>query len=150
MADIRALLITDHVDSTALASALGDAASSALGAAHDRVARELLQTWHGQEIDRTDGLFLLFRTPRDAVAYALDYHAAMAGLEPPIRARAGIHVGPVIERATDAAHVARGAKPIEIDGIAKPIAARVTGLARPGQTLLTAAARDALGAVPWP
>ena len=146
---IRALLFTDHVDSTALASTLGDAASSLLSSAHDRAARDLLATWRGQEIDRTDGLFLLFRMPSDAVGYAIDYHAAMARLDPPLRARVGIHVGPVIERATDAADVARGAKPIEIDGIAKPIAARVTAIAGAGQTLVTGDARDALGPVPW-
>src|SRR5205085_10140911 len=40
--------------------------------------------------------------------------------------------------------VARGAKPIEVEGIAKPLAARVMSLARGGQTLLTEAARAAL------
>src|SRR4051812_13711022 len=149
MPDIRALLLTDIVDSTATASALGDVASSAQGSAHDRMARDLLATWRGHEIDRTDGMFLLFRSPSDAAGYALDYHAGVARLDPPVRARAGIHVGPVIERAIDAADVARGAKPLEIDGIAKPIAARVTAIARAGQTLLTADARDALGPVPW-
>ena len=149
MADIRTLLLTDIVDSTATASALGDAASSVQGIAHDRMARDLLATWHGHEIDRTDGMFLLFRSPSDAAGYAIDYHAGLARLDPPLRARAGIHVGPVIERAIAPHDVARGAKPVEIDGIAKPIAARVTAIARAGQTLLTADARDALGNVPW-
>ena len=149
MADIRTLLLTDIVDSTATASALGDAASAAQGIAHDRMARDLLATWHGHEIDRTDGMFLLFRSAADAAGYAIDYHAGLARLDPPLRARAGIHVGPVIERAIAPHDVARGAKPIEIDGIAKPIAARVTAIARAGQTLITADARDALGPVPW-
>jgi len=149
MADIRTLLLTDIVDSTATASALGDAASSLQGTAHDRMARDLLATWRGREIDRTDGMFLLFGLPSDAAGYAIDYHAGLARLDPPLRARAGIHVGSVIERATAAEDVARGAKPLEIDGIAKPIAARVTAVARAGQTLLTADARDALGPVPW-
>src|SRR5690349_5876726 len=126
MPDFRALLLTDFVDSTALTSALGDAASSALGSAHDRVARDLLRARDGLEIDRTDGLFLVFRSADDAVGYAIDYHAALARLDPPIRARVGIHVGAVIERPIAASDVARGAKPLEIDGIAKPIAARVT------------------------
>ena len=41
--------------------------------------------------------------------------------------------------------MAHGAKPLEVEGIAKPIAARVMSLALGGQTLLTAEARAALG-----
>jgi hypothetical protein len=41
--------------------------------------------------------------------------------------------------------VARGAKPLEVDGLAKPTAARVMSLARGGQTLLTPEAREDLG-----
>jgi len=42
MTDIRALLLTDVVDSTRLAEKLGDAAMADVWAAHDRVARDLL------------------------------------------------------------------------------------------------------------
>src|SRR5205814_10729267 len=45
-----------------------------------------------------------------------------------------------------ASDVALGAKPLEVDGLAKPIAARVMSVAQGGQTLLTAEARAALGA----
>ena len=48
-------------------------------------------------------------------------------------------------RENDPDEVARGAKPVEVEGIAKPLAARVMSLARGGQTLLTQAAREALG-----
>ena len=41
--------------------------------------------------------------------------------------------------------VALGAKPIEVEGVAKPTAARVMALARGGQTLLTEDAPAALG-----
>ena len=61
-------------------------------------------------------------------------------------ARAGLHVGPVILRQNSAEDVALGAKPLEVEGLAKPTAARVMSLARGGQTLLTAEAREALGA----
>ena len=63
----------------------------------------------------------------------------------PLKARAGLHVGPVILRENSAEDVARGAKPLEVDGLAKPTAARVMSLARGGQTLLTPEAREALG-----
>ena len=63
----------------------------------------------------------------------------------PLKARAGLHVGPVILRDNPPEDVAHGAKPLEVEGIAKPIAARVMSLALGGQTLLTAEARAALG-----
>ena len=55
--------------------------------------------------------------------YALAYHRALAMLPVPLKARAGLHVGPVILRENSAADVARGAKPLEVDGLAKPTAA---------------------------
>jgi hypothetical protein len=85
---------------------------------------------------------MLFDTAADAVAYALAYHRAIAPFG--LRARAGVHVGPVLMRTNSPADVARGAKPLEVEGLAKPIAARVMSLALAGQTLLTAEAADAL------
>ena len=114
---------------------------AAVWAAHDRVARDLLPPWRGREIDKTDGMLLLFDGAADAVRYALAYHRALAALPVPLKARAGLHVGPVILRENSADDVARGAKPLEVDGLAKPTAARVMSLARGGQTLLTPEAR---------
>jgi non-specific serine/threonine protein kinase len=145
VSDERALLLTDLVDSTRLTELLGDAPAAALWTAHDHAARERLGTWRGREIDKSDGFLLLFDRAADALGYALDYHHALAAIDPRLRARAGLHVGQVTLRANHAADVARGAKPFEVDGVAKPIAARVMALAAGGQTLLTAAARAALG-----
>lgn len=137
--------MTDVVDSTALSARLGDEAAAKAWAAHDRVARDLLRKWRGREIDKSDGLLLLFDSAVDAAGYALAYHEALSKLEVPLTARAGLHVGPVILRENSPSDVALGAKPLEVDGIAKPTAARVMALALGGQTLLTASARDALG-----
>jgi predicted ATPase/class 3 adenylate cyclase len=145
MNEPRALLLTDVVDSTQLAERLGDAAAAELNAAHDRVARDLLRTWRGREIDKTDGMLMLFDSVADAAGCAAAYHAALAALPLPLRARAGLHFGPVILRSNPPEDVARGAKPLEVEGIAKPLAARVMSLALGGQTLLTAEARAALG-----
>ncbi len=145
MSDVRALLLTDVVDSTQLLERLGDEAAATLWAAHDRAARDLLREWRGLEIDRTDGFLLLFESASDALGYALAYHRALAGFEVPLRARAGLHIGPVILRHNSPADVALGAKPVEVEGLAKPVAARVMAIAQGGQTLLTAPARDALG-----
>ncbi|MEP6874622.1 MAG: tetratricopeptide repeat protein [Burkholderiales bacterium] len=148
MAELHALLLTDIVDSTRLTEELGDARMAELWTAHDRIARDLLPLWRGREIDKTDGMLLLFDALGDALGYALAYHRALAGAQLPIRARAGIHVGLVTLRPNPPDDVARGAKPIEVDGLALPIAARVMSVALGAQTLLSADARFALGAVP--
>ena len=147
-AEPRALLLTDVVDSTRLTEELGDARMSELWIAHDRIARDLLPLWRGREIDKTDGMLLLFDVVGDAVGYALAYHRALVGAKLPLRARAGIHVGPVTLRANPADDIARGAKPIEVDGLALPITARVMSVALGAQTLLSADARLALGVAP--
>ena len=145
MSEVRALLLTDVVDSTQLSERLGEAELAALWAAHDRLARDLLPGRRGREIDKTDGMLLLFEAAADAVAYAIAYQRAVAKLNPPLKARAGVHVGPVILRENSQSDVARGAKPLEVEGTAKAVAARVMSIANGGQTLLSADARDALG-----
>jgi len=142
---LRALLLTDVVDSTRLIATHGDAAMASVWAAHDRAARDLLPAWRGREIDKSDGMLLLFDTANDAVGYALAYHRALATLDVPLKARAGLHVGVVTLRENSASDVARGAKPLEVDGIAKPLTARVMSVAQGGQTLLTVQAQAALG-----
>jgi predicted ATPase/class 3 adenylate cyclase/Tfp pilus assembly protein PilF len=142
---LRALLLTDAIDSTKLTQALGDAAMAQHWAVHDRAARDLLPAWRGREIDKTDGMLLLFERAEDAVGYAMAYHRALAATSLPFKARAGIHVGEVVLRANPADDVARGAKPVEVDGIALPVTARVMSVALGGQTLLTGDARIALG-----
>ncbi|HET9821392.1 MAG TPA: NB-ARC domain-containing protein, partial [Burkholderiaceae bacterium] len=145
MSDVRALLLTDVVDSTKLSEEIGDAAMAEVWAGHDRVARDLLPRFGGREIDKTDGMLLMFDHAQQAVEYALAYHHAIGSLPTPLKARAGLHVGAVILRENAPEDVARGAKPLEVDGLAKPTAARVMSIARGAQTLLTPEARQALG-----
>ena len=144
----RALLLIDVVDSTKLSQALGDVRMAQVWAAHDRLARDMLILHNGKEIDKTDGFLLLFESACEAATYAVAYHRAIAGLDPPLRARAGLHLGEIILTQNTAADVARGAKPLELDGLAKPTAARIMGLAIGGQTLLSAAAHAALAPTP--
>jgi predicted ATPase/class 3 adenylate cyclase len=145
MSDVRALLLTDVVDSTKLSEVMGDEEMADLWVAHDRVARDLVQEKRGREIDKTDGMLIMFDQAADAVAYAISYHAALRNLPVPLKARAGLHVGAVILRENSVEDVALGAKLLEVDGLAKPTAARVMSLARGGQTLLTREAREDLG-----
>lgn len=149
MAELRALLMVDVVDSTELIQRLGDASAASLWSAHDRVARDLLATHRGQEIDKTDGFLLLFAEVGDAVRYALAYHRAVQSLPVPVKARAGLHYGPVVIRENSAQDIARGAKPHEVDGLGKATAARTMSLAQGGQTLLTADARRVLHDDGW-
>ena len=143
----RALLFTDLVDSTLLVERLGDTRAAEVWAAHERRARDLLARHRGREIDRSDGFFLLFDEAADAARFALAYHEALADLA--LNARLGIHVGPVTLRENTLEDVARGAKRIEVEGLAKPLAARIMALANGGQTLLSATTREALsGTVP--
>jgi predicted ATPase/class 3 adenylate cyclase len=142
----RALLLTDVVDSTRLSHELGDAAMARLWTEHDRAARDLLRVWRGREIEKTDGLLALFDSAADAVGFASGYHRALAALQVPLKARVGIHAGAVTLRETSAEDAGLGAKRIEVDGLVKPITARVMATALGGQTLLTGDARQALGA----
>jgi predicted ATPase/class 3 adenylate cyclase/Tfp pilus assembly protein PilF len=144
------LVMTDVVDSTRIAEQLGDAAFAALWAAHDRVARDLLQGAGGRELDKSDGFTLLFADVSSALAYLRDYHRALAGLPTPLLARAAVHVGALVVRPNEAGDIARGAKAIEAEGIARPTAARLLALAGGGQTLLSAQARRAVGELPAP
>lgn len=138
---LKTLVLTDLVSSTRMVAKLGDRRTAQLFARHDELARDLLVQHSGLEIDKSDGFFLLFDRPLCAVRYALEYHEALAGLaeetEIELAARVGIHLGEVFLRPNPPEYVARGAKPIEVDGLAKPITARLMALAVARQTLLT-------------
>lgn len=141
---LRTVVITDLCDSTALVERLGDAQASELIRSHDRLLRGLIRQHRGQEIDKTDGFLSLFERPIQAVAFALDYQRGLQGFSREhgveIRARIGIHVGEIMSWHNEAEDIAKGAKPLEIEGLAKPVAARLMGLALPGQILLSGVA----------
>ena len=143
---IRTLLLCDLVASTQLVERLGDSTAADLLARHDRVARDLLSTFNGREIDKTDGFLLLFERPIEAVRFAMAYQEKLrelgAKFDAQIAARVGIHLGEVILRENSPGDVARGAKPLEVEGLAKATAARVMSLAGSGRILLTRAAYD--------
>jgi TolB-like protein/class 3 adenylate cyclase/tetratricopeptide (TPR) repeat protein len=143
---IRTLLLCDLVASTQLVERVGDSTAADLLARHDRIARDLLSTFNGREIDKSDGFLLLFERPIEAVRFALAYQAKLRELGVPIDAaitsRVGIHLGEVMLRENLPEDVARGAKPLEVEGLAKAIAARVMSLAGNGRILLTRAAYD--------
>jgi len=141
---LRTLLLTDLCDSTTLVERIGDVQAATLFRDHDRLVLDLQQRWRGRLIDRSDGLLLLFERPIDGLGFALDYVRELRemgdarGLE--LRARAGLHVGEVLTWRNSEEAVQVGAKPLEVEGLAKPMAARLMSMARPGQILLSAVA----------
>ena len=143
---VRTLAMVDLVDSTRLVESLGDLRASKVFARHDRMARNLLRRHQGLEIDKSDGFLLLFERPFDAIAFALQYHQALAEpateLDVRLTARAAVHLGEVVLRSNSREDISRGAKPLEVEGLAKPMTARLLSLAGSRQTLLSRAAFD--------
>ncbi|WP_447729396.1 hypothetical protein [Pseudoxanthomonas suwonensis] len=137
--------MTDLCDSAALVERMGDDAA-ALFREHDQLVLRLQQQWRGQLIDRSDGLLLLFERPEDGLGFALDYQRGLGPLGQAhgvrLAARAGLHVGEVVSWANDAETVRNGARPLEVEGPARPVAARLMALARPGQILLSHVAQS--------
>jgi class 3 adenylate cyclase/pimeloyl-ACP methyl ester carboxylesterase len=126
---LATVLMTDIVDSTGRAAALGDAAWRELRGAHDRVVREHLARFRGREIDHAgDGFLATFDGPARAVGCAARLVQALRGLD--LSIRAGIHTGEV--------EVAGSG----ITGLAVHIAARVMARADAGRTLVSGTVRD--------
>lgn len=143
---LRTLVLCDLADSTALVERLGDQRAAELIRKHDRFARALMLQHGAQEIDKTDGFLLMFERPIQAVAFALAYQRDLAALNTQekanIAARFGIHVGDVVMWDNAPGDVQRGAKLTEVEGLVKPVAARLMQLALPGQILLSGVAYE--------
>ncbi|MDQ3206881.1 MAG: putative peptide modification system cyclase, partial [Pseudomonadota bacterium] len=141
---LRTILLTDICDSIALVERLGDGSAATFFREHDRLVLGLQQQWRGRLIDRSDGLLLLFERPIDGMGFALDYARGLAALGQArnldLRSRAGLHVGEVLTWRNSEESVRVGSKPVEVEGLAKPIAARLMSMALPGQILLSAVA----------
>lgn len=126
---LATVLFTDIVDSTRLASELGDDAWRALLAQQRELVRRQLRLFEGREIDTAgDGFFAVFAAPARAVGCAL----AIAELSQELGAqvRAGVHMGEVEE-------MGRG-----LGGIAVHIGARISATAGAGEVLVSATVRD--------
>lgn len=142
-----ALLVTDLVDSTQLFARLGEYEATQLLNTEEEAARRLARHHGGLEIDRSDGFLLLFEQPWQAVAFALAYQHELDGLSRRsgvrLAAKIGIHWAEVYLTRHEPEDIAQGAKPIEVSGLGKPIAARLMSAAAGGQVLLTTSAREA-------
>ena len=125
------LVFTDLSGSTEMLTRLGDARWRLLLAEHNQAVRTEIERFGGREAKTTgDGFFVLFDSPARAVrgAAAMIDAATTHGLT----ARAGIHAGEV-ELQGD-----------EVRGIAVHAAARILGVAEPGEVLVSSTIRDLL------
>jgi class 3 adenylate cyclase len=128
---VATLLVTDIVDSTAVAAELGDAAWKERLARHGDRVRIQLDRYRGFEITTTgDGFLAVF----DGAARAVRCAAAVRDVaaEDGLRIRAGVHSGE-IERQTD-----------NVRGVAVHAVARIAALAEPGEVLVSAPAASLL------
>jgi pimeloyl-ACP methyl ester carboxylesterase len=121
---LATVLFTDIVDSTKRAAAFGDRRWRQLLDEHDAIVQGQLQRFRGRAIKSTgDGFLATFDGPARAMrcAGAIRDDARQLGLE----IRAGLHTGECEVRGGD------------LSGIAVHTAARVAGLARSGEILVS-------------
>jgi class 3 adenylate cyclase len=126
---LATVMFTDIVESTTRAAALGDRKWRALLEQHDNAVRRQLARFRGQEVKSLgDGFLATFDGPARAVRCA----AAIAETVQPlgIAVRSGLHTGEI------------EMKPGDIGGIAVHMAARVAGIAEPGETVVSSTVRD--------
>jgi class 3 adenylate cyclase/alpha-beta hydrolase superfamily lysophospholipase len=126
---LATVLFTDIVDSTPRTAELGDRAWRELLERHNAVVRGRLHEFRGEEIDTAgDGFLASFDGPGRAIscARAIVEEVRSLGLE----IRAGLHTGE-FERHEQ-----------KLAGLGVAVGARVAGLARPGEVLVSGTVKD--------
>ena len=131
------LLFTDVAGSVRLKGEIGVSAYGRLLARHDALFRAVVGGVPGAEVrqDTGDGFYAAFATPADAVVAALRFQLGLrAGdWDPrPLDVRIGIHLGQMEQLAPAAGDGYR-----KVVGLGADLAARLMGLAMPGQVLMT-------------
>jgi class 3 adenylate cyclase len=126
---LATVLFTDIVDSTRLATELGDRRWHRILEQHNQVVRQQLARFRGREVKTTgDGFLATFDGPARAIRAAGAIRAELRELG--LEVRVGLHAGEV-ELVGD-----------DIGGIAVHIAARVMAQAGPGEVLCSRTVKD--------
>jgi class 3 adenylate cyclase len=126
---LATVLFTDIVESTKIASRLGDRRWRELLNTHDDVAGQIVEEFGGRLVQTTgDGILATFDGPGRGIRCAAAIRDELLGIG--IQLRAGLHAGEVELRDSD------------IGGIAVHIAARVMAAAGPGEILTSQTVRD--------
>ncbi|HUH80710.1 MAG TPA: adenylate/guanylate cyclase domain-containing protein [Solirubrobacteraceae bacterium] len=126
--DLLTVMFTDIVDATPLAARLGDGRWRDLLADHDAIIRAELARFGGREVKTVgDGFLITFAGPPSrAMRCALAINRAIHELE--LEIRIGVHTGECELIGED------------VGGMAVHIAARIAGLAGPGEVLASGTA----------
>jgi class 3 adenylate cyclase len=126
---LATVLFTDIVDSTRIASELGDQQWRSVLEGHQRAVRDALAGFDGHEVKSTgDGFLATFDGPGRAICCAREIVTSSEPLG--VRVRAGLHTGECEVMGED------------IGGIAVHTAARVSALAEPGEVLVSRTVKD--------
>lgn len=126
---LATILITDVVDSTATLERLGEPEWRRIQTKHYDQIRRILDRHRGVEVTTTgDGLVATFDSAVRAVRAATEMHRAAAAIG--IQIRVGIHTGEVEP------------VPGNLRGLAVHLAARITGAAQAGETLVSSTVRE--------
>jgi class 3 adenylate cyclase len=126
---LSTVLFTDIVGSTALAVELGDERWLDLRTDHDRVVRDNLVRFRGNEVTMTgDGTVATFDGPQRAVMCATVIKSELESIG--LRIRAGVHTGEIEIRNGD------------VGGIGVHIASRVMGAAETGGIMVSSTVKD--------
>lgn len=121
---LSTVLFTDIVDSTQRASQVGDEAWKAVLAAHNRAIEGQVAAANGRVVKFTgDGVLATFDGPARAIECACAIRDAVQDLG--LQIRVGLHTGEIEVADND------------IHGIAVHVAARIMGLAGPGEILVS-------------
>jgi class 3 adenylate cyclase len=125
---VTTLLMSDIVDSTTTASRLGDGSWKQLLGQHNRVVRNELERYLGQEVSTTgDGFLAMFASARGALRCAASIREATDAIALPVRI--GVHTGEV------------ELLPGDIGGVAVHAAARVMSLGGASEILVSSSTR---------
>jgi class 3 adenylate cyclase len=126
---VTTILMSDIVDSTAIARELGDRRWRQLLAEHDRLCRAQLERFGGHEVNTTgDGFIATFASAAAALRCAASVREKVTTLG--LAVRIGVHTGEV-ELVADDVH-----------GLTVHAAARIMGLAEPSEVLTSELTRN--------
>jgi class 3 adenylate cyclase len=126
---VATMLMTDIVDSTKMASQLGDAGWTQRLTEHNRAVRRQFERFHGREITTTgDGFLATFASARGALLCALASRDATRELG--IEIRTGVHTGEI------------EVLPDDVRGVAVHATARIMAAAQPSVVLTSTLTRD--------
>lgn len=123
------VLFTDIVESTAIATEVGDYRWKAILQLHDAEVRKELSRHRGTEVKMTgDGFLAAFDGPTRAIQCAIAIRKRLSKVD--LKIRAGVHTGECERRGRD------------LSGIAVHLASRLLDHARPGEILTSRTVKD--------